>query len=75
MSSKYKITNDLLDKVRKLYPDCYVFESISEPDYIYIRKVIGKSKFYTDKKESFLLDITSLEKIHVAEVILDLNKL
>lgn len=72
--SKFKISKELLDKIKTFYPDCEVFESIIEPDYIFIRKVIGKSKFYRDDKTSFFIqDITSLEKLHVAEAILDTN--
>lgn len=71
MASKYKITDELIDKVKQLYPDCEVFSSITEPDYIFVREVIGKSKFYKDNGQSFFIPITSLEKIHVAEVILN----
>lgn len=68
--SRYKITDELINNVKCFYPDCEVFKSFTEPDYIFIRKVIGKSKFYRDDNTFFYQDITSLEKIHVAEAIL-----
>lgn len=73
--SKYKITPELIDKVKLLYPDCDVFESKIKTDYIGVRRFLGKSKYYRDDKSTFEVDQTSLEHIHVAEAILETNTL
>ena len=73
--SKYKITTELLDKVKLLYPDCDVFESKIKSDFIGIRRFLGKSKYYRDDKTTFEIDNTSVDYIHVAEAILDTNSL
>lgn len=43
--SKYKITPELLGKVKELYPDAEVFPS-QDSDFICIRRTHNKSKFY-----------------------------
>ena len=73
--SKYKITIELLDKVKTLYPDCDIFESKIKKDFIGIRRFLGKSKYYRDDKTTFEVDITSVDYLHVAEAILETNTL
>ena len=73
--SKYKITIELIDKVKKLYPNCDIFESKTKKDYICIHKIIGKSKYYKDDKSTFEINITSVDYLHVAEAILETNNL
>jgi len=73
--SKYKITQELLVKVKLLYPDCDVFESKIKKDFIGVRRFLGKSKYYRDDKTTFEVDMTSVDYFHVAEAILDTNNL
>ena len=73
--SKYKITPELLDKVKILYTDCDVFKSEIKSDFIGIRRFLGKSKYYRDDKLTFEIDNTSIEYLHVAEAILETNNL
>jgi len=73
--SKSKITKELIDKVKILYPDCDVFKSRIKHNYICIRKLLGQSIYYRDENRTFEYDNTEIEYLYVAEAILEINKL
>ena len=70
-----KITKELLDKVKILYPNCDVFRSKLKSNYICIRKLLGKSIYYRDENTTFDYDNTEVEYLYVSEAILKTNKL
>lgn len=54
-------------KLKVIYPDYEIFESIVHPDFITFRKKVGESKF-GDKTNAFTVDITADIFVYYAQL-------
>lgn len=70
INAEWRVLIDLqlIHKVRDLYPEYEVFNSVSDPDFYIFRKKVGESTFFKEK-EKFTVPITRNIKVHCSQII------